>query len=257
MKSTTEKSKEIQAVLFDVDDTLYDQAQPFAKACEALFGRVYSFSIDALFASSRRHSDEVFELSRSGAISMEEMYIYRIQRAFADFQIPISDAQALEFQRLYAQNQDHLQMSDKVREILGMCRERGVVTGVITNGPSSHQWKKVETLGLTAWVPTAAVFVSDDVGAAKPDRKIFDHAAKVLGLEPQRICFVGDSFENDVRGAKMAGWQSVWLNRRKNLVLNADLKPDYCAESEEELLEIVDMLTSHTAFSAFNRMAEE
>ena len=88
MKSTTEKSKEIQAVLFDVDDTLYDQAQPFAKACEALFGRVYSFSIDALFASSRRHSDEVFELSRSGAISMEEMYIYRIQRAFADFQIP-------------------------------------------------------------------------------------------------------------------------------------------------------------------------
>lgn len=257
MIRTTEKPKEIQAVLFDVDDTLYDQVQPFAKACETLFGRVCPFSIDALFSSSRRHSDEVFQMSRSGAISMEEMYIYRIQRAFADFQITISDAQALEFQRLYAQNQCHLQLSETARRILDMCRERGVVTGIITNGPSSHQWKKVETLGLTDWVPRYAVFVSDDVGAAKPDRKIFDHAARVLGVEPQRSCFVGDSFENDVRGAKMAGWQSVWLNRRKNLYLNTDLKPDYCAESEEELLEIMEALTRHTAFTALNRMSEE
>lgn len=248
MKNKRERPEEIQAILFDVDDTLYDQVQPFAKACDTLFGRDFPISMDALFASSRRHSDEVFEQSRRGVISMEEMYIYRIQRAFADFQIPVSDRQALEFQRLYAQNQEHLQLSEMARRILRMCRERGVVTGVITNGPSSHQWKKVETLGIMAWVPREAVFVSDDVGAAKPDRKIFDFAAKKLGVEPQKTCFVGDSFENDVRGAKMAGWKAVWFNRRNGSVSASEIQPDYCAENEEELLEIVKALTAHFAF---------
>ena len=245
MKSTREKAQNIQAILFDVDDTLYDQVHPFAKAYDTLFGKTYSLSMNQLFASSRRHSDEVFQQSRSGAISMEEMYIYRIQRAFADFKISISDDLALEFQRLYAENQEHLQLSETAKNILNMCRKRGIVTGVITNGPSDHQWKKVETLGVRAWVPKEAIFVSDDVGAAKPDRKIFDFAAKKLGLDPQKTCFVGDSFDNDIRGAKMAGWQAIWLNRRKSLVTAVDLQPDYYVENEETLLEILESLTRH------------
>lgn len=222
------------AVLFDVDDTLYDQIQPFRRAFDTLFAREASIPVEALFASSRRHSDEVFELSQRGEITKEEMYIYRIQRAFADFQIAISDETALEFQHIYSDNQKKIEVSPRIRKLLEDC-SRQVPTGIITNGPSSHQWGKIETLGLLSWIPRNHIFVSEDVGIAKPDVRIFREAAGSLQLNPEETYYVGDSYENDVTGARRAGWHSIWFNRRHHVLTEDMPAPDRMVTTEEEL----------------------
>ena len=56
--------------------------------------------------------------------------------------------------------------------------------------------------------------VSREVGAAKPARAIFRHAARSLGLPPSAILHVGDDWEADVRGARAAGFAARWLDRR-------------------------------------------
>lgn len=52
-----------------------------------------------------------------------------------------------------------------------------------------------------------------DIGAAKPDARIFLAAAEKLGVAPENILHVGDDPELDVVGARDAGLRTAWINR--------------------------------------------
>lgn len=229
----------MRAFLFDVDDTLYDQAQPFERAYIKIFGEGHR-DMDEIFAASRKYADEVFEAARSGQMSMERMYIYRIREALKEFDVPISDGDALEFQRYYERFQMDIQMSEEIKRILGLLKERAV-TGVITNGPAQHQWDKINALGLTEWIPERNMLISGEVDITKPDRKIFDLAVCRLGLNREETYFVGDSQKNDIAGAADAGWKTIWFNRRKRKK-EASVHPDYTVYSERELGELIEKL---------------
>ena len=54
---------------------------------------------------------------------------------------------------------------------------------------------------------------SRDVGAAKPDPRIFLAAALRLGAAPGDVLHVGDDPELDVLGARRAGLHAAWINR--------------------------------------------
>jgi len=231
----------MSAIIFDVDDTLYDQVIPFWNAYKAVFKDRFQLPMDDLFAASRRRSDEVFGPSQRGEITMEEMYIYRIQKAFEDFQVSITDQEALQFQAEYAENQKRLQVSEKMREILDFCAAR-IPIGIMTNGPSQHQWKKVNALEAQQWFPRETIFVSGDVGAAKPDRRIFDWACSKMGQKPEEMYMVGDSYDNDVVGAMSAGWKAIWLNRRGRKLPEGGLIPWKTVTSEEELQEVLEKI---------------
>jgi FMN hydrolase / 5-amino-6-(5-phospho-D-ribitylamino)uracil phosphatase len=52
-----------------------------------------------------------------------------------------------------------------------------------------------------------------DIGAAKPDARIFHAAATLLNVAPENILHVGDDPELDVVGAREAGMRTAWINR--------------------------------------------
>src|SRR5438067_9979784 len=89
-------------------------------------------------------------------------------------------------------------------------RERGVRLVVVSN------WDYTLP-GVLARVGLASllddILPSAAVGAAKPDRKIFEAALKAANCEPQDALHVGDSEENDLAGAKAAGITAVLLAR--------------------------------------------
>lgn len=55
---------------------------------------------------------------------------------------------------------------------------------------------------------------SDDVGAYKPHRAIFDAGLEVLGLAPGEVLHIGDSLSADVAGANALGIRVAWVNPR-------------------------------------------
>lgn len=61
------------------------------------------------------------------------------------------------------------------------------------------------------------VFCSAEIGVAKPDPAIFEHAAKVLGVEPAECFFTDDRPEN-VEGARNAGMHAEVFTSRADLV---------------------------------------
>ena len=237
-----------KAILFDVDDTLYDQTVPFKEAYREYFGADPAVPADVIYPVTRKYSDQVYSRAMAGQITMEDMYIYRVQKAFEEFGISITDAQALEFQTIYADRQRHIHMSEQMEAILDYCKGK-VELGIITNGPSKHQWNKVKSLQAERWIPHENIVVSADVGAEKPDRKIFEYAERTMGLEDAEIWFVGDSYELDVKGAVNAGWNTVWMNRRKRKAPEGAMMAEHehggriaGVETEEALFGFVRMI---------------
>ena len=153
-----------KAILFDVDDTLYDQTVPFMEAYAEYFGEKPEVPAEVIYPVTRKYSDAVYSQAMAGEMTMEEMYIYRMQKAFEEFGIRITDQEALDFQKIYADRQHHIHMSPLMQDILAFCSGRADL-GIITNGPSEHQWDKVRSLQAEKWIPHENIFVSADVGA--------------------------------------------------------------------------------------------
>ena len=230
--------KEKTAVLFDVDDTLYDQTVPFMEAYAEFFGPDPDIPAEVIYPVTRKYSDQMFSRAMSGDMSMDEMYIYRVQKAFEEFGIRIPDEKALAFQRLYARRQDYIRMSPLMEDILAYCYGR-VQLGIITNGPADRQWDKVKSLQAERWIPHENIFVSADVGAEKPDRK-----KQAMNLDDGEIWFIGDAYPLDIAGAVNAGWNAVWMNRRRKTAPDdrTGQKNVVAVETEEELFRFIKKL---------------
>jgi 2-haloacid dehalogenase len=59
-----------------------------------------------------------------------------------------------------------------------------------------------------------AVVTSEDVRAYKPASEMFRQGLAALGLRAHDVLHVGDSLNADVAGARAAGIDAVWVNRR-------------------------------------------
>ncbi|URR35951.1 HAD family hydrolase [Thermosynechococcus sp. HN-54] len=78
----------------------------------------------------------------------------------------------------------------------------------------SRLYGVLEALGLAPFFKE--VWISSEVGAAKPDRLIFERA--VASYATSQVWHIGDSWEDDVLGAQGAGLQAIWLRRDRPLL---------------------------------------
>jgi len=86
-----------------------------------------------------------------------------------------------------------------------------VKIGIITNGFTALQQIRLERTGLRDYFDL--LVISEQVGVAKPDRKIFDYTFEQMGQPPrERVLMVGDTAESDILGGMNAGIATCWLN---------------------------------------------
>ena len=228
--------------VFDLDDTVYDQLKPFKQAFDKNFPNKTTFPIDKLYLLSRKFSDQVFNYTENGELTLEEMHRYRITKAFEALQQPISKEQADQFQLDYGAYQKQITLTEDVRNTLNLCKEKGTPLGVVTNGPAVHQREKISQLGLKEWIPEESIFISSEVKLAKPDRRLFEYVQEKMEVDPNHTYYIGDSYENDVMGAKTSGWRAIWNNPRNKTEPITDIKPDYIVQDDQTLLQIVEQL---------------
>jgi putative hydrolase of the HAD superfamily len=56
------------------------------------------------------------------------------------------------------------------------------------------------------------LIASEEAGVSKPDPRIFEIALERLEATADRAVMVGDSWANDILGARAAGIRAVWFN---------------------------------------------
>ncbi len=193
-----------QAILFDLDDTLYDLRSYWR-------GRLH----EALSMLSGRYPrldrDELV-----GRAIAEKVYIEKMPAFLRG--LPIDDEALIgEIHTAFARDWfARLTLNEDAPATLAELRPHFRL-GLVTNGPSRMQRPKIEQFRLDDYLDT--LIVSEEVGVAKPDPAIFHLALEQLGTRPESTLYVGDSLEFDLPGAKAAGLPFIWMNPRRELLL--------------------------------------
>lgn len=69
--------------------------------------------------------------------------------------------------------------------------------------------------------------ISEQVGVAKPDPKIFNYAPEQAGNpDRSRVLMVGDTAESDILGGINAGLSTCWLNAHHREQPAVSIQPD-------------------------------
>ncbi|QYJ86485.1 pyrimidine 5'-nucleotidase [Shewanella mesophila] len=109
--------------------------------------------------------------------------------------------------------------------------------GIITNGFTALQTIRLQRTGLLhAFCP---VVISEEVGVAKPDLAIFEHALSEMN-HPARehVLMVGDNPHSDIQGGLNAGFDTCWLNHSNQLTPEG-ITPHYQVSSLSELQKLL------------------
>lgn len=96
----------------------------------------------------------------------------------------------------------HVEMLERLRSKLA--------TGCVSNFDHAPTASRIlEEAGLAPLL--GAVVISDAFGWRKPSAGIFREALAALHVAPAEATFVGDSYDDDIRGATAIGLRAVWL----------------------------------------------
>lgn len=191
----------IKAVLFDLDGTLYNRDA----LAEILFEQQYrTFAAELRGISRERFLRDVHAMDEHGHGEKEQGYLALVREWQLDDVLAarLSEHFFATYTSLCVPSAD---TASTLREL--RARERKL--GVITNGPSALQRRKLAALALDRSFDT--ILVSGEEGVRKPDAEIFRRALARLGVAPHEAMFVGDHPVADVEGAHAAGLLAVWM----------------------------------------------
>ena len=207
-------------VLFDLDDTLFAHSSAVASgiaAYRAAHGGALAAADDAVelarwYELEERH----YHRYLAGEIDYREQRRHRARGFVEPFGVDLSnDADAddwfgryiVEYERAWQLYDDALPTLDALAAAIP-----GVRFGIVTNAELPFQQAKLDATGLASRVELTVA--SGEVGAAKPDPRIFEYACERFGVAPSAAVYVGDRLDTDAIGAASAGLTGVWLDRK-------------------------------------------
>jgi putative hydrolase of the HAD superfamily len=192
----------IRAVFFDLDGTLYDRDAAMMMLAHDQFAAFRDQLAQRV--DEPRFTSRFIELDDHGYASRSDVY-----RRLAD-EFGLDNWLTVDLERHFWEAYNRrCEISADTRDTLHALRAAGKCLGIVTNGQTEWQSRKIEGLGLGSFVDI--VLISETEGIRKPDARIFDRARERCGVDrASDAMFVGDHPEVDVAGAQAAGMVAVW-----------------------------------------------
>ena len=221
--------KRYGTVLLDADETLLDFRKSERDALQAAFEQSGLPTDGEFLQVYHRINDGLWERFNRGEIPKETVTGTRFVRLFAQFGI---DRDGAAFNDFYL---DRLsQFAYTLPGAEDLCRTLhtlGVRMYVATNGIDRVQKSRYGHCGLAQWMQ--GIFVSEEVGAGKPDKLFFDRVLHAVGDPPRSsVLMVGDSLTADIAGGTAAGIDTCWIDRSGS---GTDSGATYTVRSLDEL----------------------
>ncbi|EGQ7641664.1 5-amino-6-(5-phospho-D-ribitylamino)uracil phosphatase YigB [Vibrio cholerae] len=230
----------IQALTFDLDDTLYDNRpvikQVEEKVTEWLLSehpitatRPLAWWLAMKRDIARRFPEQCHDVSQWRYLQVQHGLL---ELGYAQPEAEQAASETLE-QVMRWRNQ--VDVPAETHRVLAQLAAK-VPLIAITNGNV-----QIEKIGLSGYFQT--VLRAGPDGRAKPYPDLFAQAAQQLQLEPRSILHVGDHLQTDVLGARQNGFQACWFNDQGQSIrrlAKASVLPDMEIERLSELLLIVN-----------------
>ena len=196
-------------LLFDLDGTLFD----YDKAERVSIRKTFEdFSVeysDSFLREYRKVNKKIWLDYESGQITQKELKTERFRRLGEVLEL---DIQPELFGKLYLENLsgERSLLPGVIALLEGLSNDK-VKMYLITNGLKDVQRGRLSGSEITQYF--SDIFISEEIGAAKPDKAIFDVAFLRMG-DPKReeVVIIGDSLTSDILGGSEYGIDTCWMN---------------------------------------------
>jgi len=125
---------------------------------------------------------------------------------------------------------------EEVLETLKSLKEQKYKLAILSNGTPNLLNDLVKTNNLENFFDD--IFSIEEVGVYKPDMRVYDIPIKKYGIKKNEVIFLSSNTW-DVSGGGNYGYQSIWVNRNRDVFDYLDFKPKNQINSLKGLLDII------------------
>lgn len=133
---------------------------------------------------------------------------------------------------------------DFTEPMLKELKGKGLKLGLISNGSSQLQRKKLEILDLEKYFDE--IIISGELGVDKPDLKPFEVMAERLNLKPSELIYVGDNPKNDVEPSRKARYTPIWVMTTGYWLFPEIEVPEFCIKDVSKVPQVIDEINERS-----------
>ena len=225
----------IKALLFDLDDTLYDEKQ-FVKSG---FFKIAEFVEDKFKIEKEVYYKILIDIFNGG--SRGNIFNLALEKVNVAYEENIIRAMV----KIYRGHNPKIRLAEDVRSLL--TKLRGIYSlGIITDGYYEVQKKKVQALRLEEMFDS--IIYTDEYGRENWKPNVFGYklALERFQILPGEAVYIGDNPYKDFIGAKKMGIITIRIinqNREySNIKLNREYEVDYEIRELHEILNVLKTL---------------
>ncbi len=231
----------IEAVIFDVDGTLYNETDAKNKAdllTAGLISQCSDYSLEEVYFAYRKAKSEVIREFEGYTIRNDRVRWYdnTLKR------LRISDITGAEASDFYWRVVlDNIEPYPDLKLVIdGLANKYKLY--VLTDEFIDIQRQKLSRLGLRKYF--SEVVSSEIIGRTKPNTELFDYMIKLIDKPFKHIAMIGDNPVADIKGANLAGIHSIWLKRGKYhcYTYTPDNKPEIIIDNYLCLPDVLEKL---------------
>lgn len=205
-----------KAVCLDLDNTLYAYSPCNTAGMHAVYTKLCNlFSIceaDAkpCFEEARRQIKE--QLGETASSHSRLLYFQRmIEIMGLKTQISLTLDLEQTFWRAYLMR---MELFEGVKEFLYALRAKSIPIAIVSDLTAQIQFRKIMYLDIDGLIDH--IVTSEEVGADKPDVRIFKLALEKLHCSSEQVWMIGDDKVKDIEGAVACGMTGLWKNEDKS-----------------------------------------
>lgn len=225
-----------KVLLFDADDTLFDYEKAEYSALEMTFNN-FNLDYDSNFHLSKYKevNHEIWSELERKKITPDELKTERFRRLFN--LLSIQNIDPIKFGNNYLINlsKGHYLIpfaNETIKEL-----HNNFTMAIVTNGLREVQRPRFYNSGISEYFKE--IIISDEIGIAKPDSRIFEYALKQLNhTHKQSVLMIGDKLNSDIIGGNNYGIDTCWVNLA-GTTNSTNIDPTYEIDSISKIKEIV------------------
>ena len=166
-------------------------------------------SYDTFFKIYSEVNERMWDLYRQGLITKKVLSVRRFEETFEKNGTLLPIGGAIVNSTYLTEMPLQTKLVEGARKVLDYLHGKYDVA-IITNGFKEVQYDKILKSELSKYF--RKIFVSEEVGAQKPKKEIFEHAIKSMNAPKNTSLMIGDSWDADIIGAMNFGIDQIYYN---------------------------------------------
>ncbi|SER81961.1 HAD family hydrolase [Lachnobacterium bovis] len=203
----------IKTVVLDIDNTIYS-----FKECDIIAAKKIAdymkinFDMDEGVVLTALEDLKKIQKRRVGLdVGAIHSRVIRYQMLLEKYNLPIFPHTSIMTKIYWECMLDNMKLEKNLAECIDFLKKKNIKIGICTDMTALIQHEKIQKLGLSNKIDF--MVSSEESGAEKPSKKMFDLVMYKAKVKPEECLFIGDSISKDVKGPIDYGMYALWYSK--------------------------------------------